>query len=82
MRKEGYDVDETGSTTEAILMVAQLQPDLVLLELDAIGTAGLELCGELRMLEVSRDVPIVLVSRNRPPKTRWRAVFWREPTTT
>jgi two-component system cell cycle response regulator len=63
MRKEGYDVDETGSTTEAILMVAQLQPDLVLLELDSKGTAGLELCGELRMLEVSRDVPIVLVSR-------------------
>jgi len=63
MRKEGYDVDETGSTTEAILMVAQLQPDLVLLQLDSSGTAGLELCGELRMLEVSRDVPIVLVSR-------------------
>jgi two-component system cell cycle response regulator len=63
MRKEGYDVDETGSTTEAILMVAQLQPDLVILELDGRGTAGLELCGELRMLEVSRDVPIVLVSR-------------------
>jgi len=62
MRKEGYDVDETGSTTEAILMVAQLQPDLVLLELDSKGTSGLELCGELRMLEVSRDVPIVLVS--------------------
>jgi two-component system cell cycle response regulator len=63
MRKEGYDVDETGSTTEAVLMVAQLQPDLVLLELGDKGTAGLELCGELRMLEVSRDVPIVLVSR-------------------
>ena len=63
MRKEGYDVDETSSTTEAILMVAQLQPDLVLLELEVVGTAGLELCGELRMLEVSRDVPIVLVSR-------------------
>ena len=63
MRKEGYDVDETSSTTEAILMVAQLQPDLVLLELDGKGTAGLELCGALRMLEVSRDVPIVLVSR-------------------
>jgi two-component system cell cycle response regulator len=63
MRKEGYDVDETSSTTEAILMVAQLQPDLVLLELNVVGTAGLELCGELRMLEVSRDVPIVLVSR-------------------
>lgn len=63
MRKDGYDVDETGSTTEAILMVAQLQPDLVLLELEQNGTAGLELCGELRMLEVSRDVPIVLVSR-------------------
>jgi two-component system cell cycle response regulator len=63
MRKEGYDVDETGSPTEAILMVAQLQPDLVLLELGEKGTAGLELCGELRMLEVSRDVPIVLVSR-------------------
>jgi two-component system, cell cycle response regulator len=62
MRKEGYDVDETSSTTEAILLVAQLQPDLVLLELDSEGTAGLELCGELRMLEVSRDVPIVLVS--------------------
>lgn len=63
MRKEGYDVDETGSTTEAILMVAQLQPDLVLLALDGSGPSGLELCGELRMLEVSRDVPIVLVSR-------------------
>jgi diguanylate cyclase (GGDEF)-like protein len=63
MRKDGYDVDETGSKTEAILMVAQLQPDLVLLELDGRGTAGLELCGELRMLEVARDVPIVLVSR-------------------
>jgi two-component system, cell cycle response regulator len=63
MRKEGYDVDETSSTTEAILMVAQLQPDLLLLELDGKTKAGLELCGELRMLEVCRDVPIVLVSR-------------------
>jgi two-component system cell cycle response regulator len=63
MRKEGYDVDETASPTEAILMVAQLQPDLVILALDAQGSAGLELCGELRMLEVSRDIPIVLVSR-------------------
>jgi two-component system, cell cycle response regulator len=63
MRSEGYEVDETGSTTEAILMVAQLQPDLVILALDGKGKAGLELCGELRMLEVSRDVPILLVSR-------------------
>src|SRR3954469_24509092 len=61
MQAEGYQTYILESSDNVMHVVTQHQPDLILLELST--STGLEICGELRMLESTRDVPIILISR-------------------
>lgn len=56
LQKEGYRVLRAYSGTEAVYLLAQNRPDLILLDLMLPGLSGEELLGRIR------DVPVIVVS--------------------
>ena len=60
MQGDGYDTVVLASADTVISEVGQNVPDLILF--DVMMASGLPLCGQLRMLEPTRDVPIILTS--------------------
>jgi two-component system, cell cycle response regulator len=60
MQTDGYDTVLLESVDHVMNVVGENLPDLILFDL--MMASGLELCGELRMLEPTRDVPIILTS--------------------
>jgi diguanylate cyclase (GGDEF)-like protein len=59
---EGYKVDTMGDGKHLVAQVREDAPDLVLLDIMLPEISGLELCGDLRMLEEARAMPIILVT--------------------
>jgi two-component system KDP operon response regulator KdpE len=55
----GYVIVEARTGEEAIEKVGEIQPDLILLDLNMPGMGGLEAC---RALRSSTDVPIIILS--------------------
>lgn len=59
---DGHDVFEASSADGLIDHVRVVLPDLVLLDLGLSEGTGLEVLGDLRMLDASRQMPVVLFS--------------------
>jgi diguanylate cyclase (GGDEF)-like protein len=59
---EGYGVDVAADADAAIDRINEVPPDLILLDVHLEGMSGIELCGELRLIDELRLTPIVLVS--------------------
>src|SRR6187455_601044 len=60
LRSEGYDVTECCHGTEAIALVRQRTPDLVVLDIMLPGKSGYDVCRELR--SAKSRVPILMLS--------------------
>ena len=56
LRSEGYSVSSAYSGTEALLLLSQSKPDLVLLDLMLPGLSGEELLPQIK------DIPVIVVS--------------------
>ena len=56
LQSEGYSVSSAYSGTEALLLLSQSKPDLVLLDLMLPGLSGEELLPQIR------DIPVIVVS--------------------
>jgi two-component system KDP operon response regulator KdpE len=59
LRSRGYDVDIVGTGADALRMVAEQAPDLVVLDLGLPDLEGTEVC---RRIRASSNVPIVVLS--------------------
>ena len=59
LTKAGYDPVVTGEPEEALRMLAEYRPELVLLDLMLPGTDGIELMQEIQQLA---DVPVIFLS--------------------
>lgn len=59
LERDGYRVVETGSGGEAIAMVGQAKPDLVVLDLGLPDLPGEEV---IRSLRLSSDIPVVMLT--------------------
>lgn len=59
-KDEGYRVRMAGSGMEALKMVAQEMPDLVLLDIKMPVMSGLETLAELR--KISKDLPVLMMT--------------------
>ncbi len=59
LRSRGYDVDIAGTGADALRMVAERAPDLVVLDLGLPDLEGTEVC---RRIRASSKVPIVVLS--------------------
>lgn len=62
LRVAGYRVEEAESGPEALSMVAQKIPDLVLLDAVMEGMSGFDLCRHFRDNELMRHTPILMVT--------------------
>ncbi len=58
----GYIAREAGSAEEALRIITQEPPDLILLDVQMPGISGIELCGQLKADQATRLIPIVLLT--------------------
>jgi putative two-component system response regulator len=59
---EGHTVDVARDGHEAMQLVAERSPDLVLLDVMMPGLTGFEVCGELKANPATRLIPVVLIT--------------------
>jgi len=62
LEKEGYRVAEAGDGEEALTMVAERKPELVLLDWMLPSLSGIEVCRQLRRKPATRELPIIMLT--------------------
>jgi two-component system phosphate regulon response regulator PhoB len=62
LEKEGYDVTVAGDGEEALILVDERQPDLVVLDWMLPKVSGIEVCRRLRSRPETRNVPIIILT--------------------
>jgi DNA-binding response OmpR family regulator len=60
LRDEGYEVDVAASGEEAVGLLQESEPDLVILDMSLPGMGGLEVLG--RILHSRPDLPVIINS--------------------
>ena len=58
--RSGYDVTRTGDGEEALILVDEVKPDVILLDWMIEGVSGIEVCRRLRRRPTTANVPIML----------------------
>lgn len=58
----GCDVQEAANGPTAMEMIRQERPDLILADVVMPGMDGFELCGSVKALPSTRDVPVIMVT--------------------
>ncbi|MBD2355737.1 two-component system response regulator [Tolypothrix sp. FACHB-123] len=71
---EGYEVIEADSGLMAVDIVAQQQPDLVLLDVMMPGMDGFEVCQILKQNEHTRLIPIIFITALNDRRSRIRGI--------
>lgn len=62
LRHAGYEVTVVGDSARALAEVDRVLPDLILLDWMLPGMSGLELARRLRKEELSREIPIIMLT--------------------
>jgi two-component system phosphate regulon response regulator PhoB len=62
LEKEGYDTFSALTGEEALQMVYDINPDLILLDLMLPGVDGLEVCKQLKQDARTKEIPVLMVT--------------------
>lgn len=62
LRAAGYQTRTAGSGVEALSLIDQELPDLVLLDVMMPGMSGFDVCERLKSNELTKDIPVVFLS--------------------
>ena len=62
LEKEGYRVLATGDGEEAVTMVKDHKPDIIVLDWMLPGMTGIEVCKQLRWNQDTKNIPIIMLS--------------------
>ena len=62
LEKEGFEVGEAVDGEEALLMIEERLPDLVILDWMLPTLSGIEVCRRIRRDEAARNVPIIMLT--------------------
>ncbi|MBF0169425.1 MAG: phosphate regulon transcriptional regulator PhoB [Alphaproteobacteria bacterium] len=62
LEKEGYQVTEAGDGDEAIMLINERKPDLVLLDWMLPVLSGIEVCRQIRRKHDTRDLPVIMLT--------------------
>ena len=62
LEAEGFAVTQASNGEEALLLVAEAAPDLILLDWMMPLVSGLEVCRRLKMRPETRGIPIIMLS--------------------
>lgn len=71
---EGYEVIEAESGSIAVEMVAQKQPDLILLDVMMPGMDGFEVCQIIKQNEPTRLIPVIFITALNDRRSRIRGI--------
>jgi two-component system phosphate regulon response regulator PhoB len=62
LQAEGFEVQRATNGEEALMLVAENPPDLILLDWMMPHVSGLEVCRRLKMRPETRSIPIIMLS--------------------
>lgn len=62
LEAEGFDVQRATNGEEALILVSENPPDLILLDWMMPHVSGLEVCRRLKMRPETRSIPIIMLS--------------------
>ena len=62
LEKEGYDISVAADGEEALTLVSERLPDLIVLDWMLPKVSGIEVCRRLRQRSESRNVPIIMLT--------------------
>lgn len=62
LEKAGYIVRSTADSEEALMMVAEMRPDIILLDWMLPGMSGITICSKIRNSEENAHIPIIMLS--------------------
>ena len=74
LEKEGYRVIHAGDGEEALILVQEQQPDLVVLDWMLPKVSGIEVCRRLRQRPESRNLPILMLTARGEESDRVRGL--------
>ena len=74
LEKEGYKVTVSGDGEEALVMVDEKQPDLVILDWMLPKVSGIEVCRRIRGRPESRNLPIIMLTARGEESDRIRGL--------
>jgi len=60
--RAGYGVTRTGDGEEALILVEEVKPDIILLDWMIEGISGIEVCRRLRRRATSQNTPIIILT--------------------
>ena len=62
LERAGFAVEQAFDSDEALTLIAERTPDLVLLDWMLPWTSGLELCRQLRRRQATANLPIIMLT--------------------
>lgn len=70
--REGYEVRLTQDGEEALMLVAERMPDIILLDWMIEGISGIEVCRRLRRSQETANIPIIMLTARGEEEDRIR----------
>ncbi|MEM9146842.1 MAG: phosphate regulon transcriptional regulator PhoB [Pseudomonadota bacterium] len=74
LQKEGFEVRTSGDGEDALLVIDEDKPDLVILDWMLPGLSGIEICRRIRSRTQSRDVPVIMLTARSDEDDRIRGL--------
>lgn len=74
LEKEGFKVMATGDGAEALTMVKERRPDIIVLDWMLPGLSGVEVCERLRANDDTKGIPIIMLSARGEENDRVRGL--------
>lgn len=74
LEKAGYETKQTASGEEALLMVRESPPDLILLDWMIEDISGIEVCRRLRRMPQDKPIPIIMMTARGEESDRIRGL--------
>ncbi|MBV0911819.1 phosphate regulon transcriptional regulator PhoB [Anianabacter salinae] len=62
LEAEGFDVTKAGTGDEALMLVDEDRPDIIVLDWMLPGVSGIEICRQLKSRSETRNIPIIMLS--------------------
>lgn len=67
LRSVGYDVVTAADGQQAVDLMPQCRPDLILLDVSMPGMDGHEACRQIKAIKTVRDIPVIFVTARNDP---------------